>query len=112
MQTAFWAAWFLTLGIHVVLATRLLPFGDEAWYWQESRSLDWSFSDIPAMTALLIRAGETLFGHGLFGMRAMFLLLGALIPIVVMRMSTRLFGATAGAWSGLLAVTLPLLCEM
>ena len=112
MQTAFWAAWFLTLGIHLVLATRLLPFGDEAWYWQESRALDGSFSDIPAATALLIRAGETLFGHGLFGMRAMFLLLGALIPIVVMRMSTRLFGQTAGAWSGLLAVAMPLVGVM
>ena len=112
MQTAFWAAWFLTLGIHVVLATQLLAFGDEAWYWQESRALDWSFSDIPAATALLIRAGETLFGHGLFGMRAMFLLLGALIPIVVMRMSARLFGDTAGAWSGLLAVAMPLVGAM
>lgn len=112
MQTAFWAAWFLTLGIHVILATRLLPFGDEAWYWQESRALDWSFSDIPAATALLIRAGETLFGHGLFGMRAMFLLLGALIPVVVMRMSARLFGETAGAWSGLLAVAMPLVGVM
>jgi 4-amino-4-deoxy-L-arabinose transferase-like glycosyltransferase len=112
VQTAFWAAWFLTLGIHVLLATRLLPFGDEAWYWQESQALDWSFSDIPAATALLIRIGETLFGHGLFGMRAMFLLLGALIPVVVMRLSTRLFGADAGAWSGLLAVTLPLVGAM
>jgi 4-amino-4-deoxy-L-arabinose transferase-like glycosyltransferase len=112
VQTAFWAAWFLTLGIHVVLATRLLPFGDEAWYWQESRALDWSFSDIPAATAFLIRVGETFFGHGLFGMRAMFLLLGALIPIVVMRTSTRLFGTTAGAWSGLLAVTMPLIGVM
>ena len=112
VQTAFWAAWFLTLGIHVVLATRLLPFGDEAWYWQESRALDWSFSDIPAATAFLIRVGEMFFGHGLFGMRAMFLLLGALIPIVVMRTSSRLFGANAGAWTGLLAVTMPLIGVM
>ncbi len=112
MQTAFWAAWFLTLGIHVVLATRLLPFGDEAWYWQESRALDWSFSDIPAATAYLIRIGETLFGHGLFGMRAVFLLLGAAIPLVVMRMATRLFGTTAGAWSGLLALATPLVAAM
>ena len=112
MQTAFWAAWFLTLGIHVVLATRLLPFGDEAWYWQESRALDWSFSDIPAATAVLIRAGESLFGHGLFGMRAMFLLLGALIPVVVMRMSSRLFDETAGAWAGMLAVAMPLVGAM
>src|ERR1700685_4039801 len=69
----FWAAWVATLGIHVALAMSLLPFGDEAWYWQESRSLDWSFSDIPAATAGLIRAGEALFGVAVYGGRLPFL---------------------------------------
>ncbi len=105
----FWAAWLLTLGIHVALAMSLLPFGDEAWYWQESRSLNWSFSDIPAATACLIRAGEALFGHGVFGMRSLFLLQGALIPLILMRTSRRLFGDAAAWRTGLVALALPLL---
>jgi 4-amino-4-deoxy-L-arabinose transferase-like glycosyltransferase len=105
----FWVAWVVTLGIHVALAMSLLPFGDEAWYWQESRALDWSFSDIPAATACLIRAGEVLFGHGVFGMRSLFLLQGALIPLILMRTSRRLFGAAAAWRTGLLALALPLL---
>ena len=96
------------MGVHVALAMSLLPFGDEAWYWQESRALDWSFSDIPLATAALIRAGETIFGHGVFGMRAMFLLLGALIPLILMRTSRRLFGDPAGFCTGTLASLLPL----
>ncbi|MEP6484438.1 MAG: glycosyltransferase family 39 protein [Rudaea sp.] len=107
--TLFWAAWTLTLGAHVVLAMTLSPFGDEAWYWQESRALDISFSDIPPATALLINLGEKLFGHGVFGMRSLFIVLGALIPIVMMRMSRRLFGETNGWMCGLLALALPLL---
>jgi hypothetical protein len=42
----------------------------------------------------------------------MFLLLGALIPLVVTRMSARLFGETAGAWTGLLALAMPLVATM
>ncbi len=106
--TVFWAVWLATLGIHVALAMSLSPFGDEAWYWQESRALDWSFSDIPAATACLIRIGEALFGHGVFGMRSLFLLQGALIPLVLMRTSRRLFGGSAGWSTGLLALALPL----
>ena len=107
--SVFWVAWLVTLGIHVALAMSLSPFGDEAWYWQESRALDWSFSDIPVATACLIRAGEALFGHGVFGMRSLFLLQGALIPLILMRMSRRLFGDAAGWRTGLLALALPLL---
>ncbi len=107
-RNLFWTAWTLTLGVHVVLAMTLLPFGDEAWYWQESRALDWSFSDIPPATAALIRCGETIFGHGVFGMRAAFLVLGALTPVVLMRTSRRMFGDVAAWQTGLLALALPL----
>ena len=105
----FLIAWGITLAIKVVLATHLAPFGDEAWYWQESRALDWSFSDLPPATAIMIRIGETVFGHGTFAMRAPFLLLGSLLPFVLVRTGTLLFGAQAGWQAGLLALALPLL---
>jgi Dolichyl-phosphate-mannose-protein mannosyltransferase len=111
-RTAFWTLWTLVLAAKFILAARLAPFGDEAWYWQESRSLDWAFSDLPPATALLIRLGETLLGHGVLAMRAPFVLLGALIPILLMRTGTRIFGTAAGYTAGLLALALPLLATL
>src|SRR5512135_2465511 len=89
-QTAFWVAWAFSQVIRIVLAANLAPFGDEAWYWQESRALDWSYSDLPLATACLIRLGETMFGHGVLPMRAPFLLLGALLPMILVHVGARL----------------------
>ena len=96
------------LAVHVALAATLSPFGDEAWYWQESRALDWSYSDLPPATATLIRLGEALLGHGVLPMRAPFLLLGALLPLLLVRTGRRVFGAAQGWQTGLLALAMPL----
>ena len=108
-RTAFWIVWTVVLAVKIGLAATLAPFGDEAWYWQESRALDWSYSDLPLATASLIRLGETLFGHGVLAMRAPFLLLGALLPLVMLRIGRRVFDAKAGWCAGLLTLALPLL---
>ena len=108
-RAAFWTVWAALLVVKLVLAATLAPFGDEAWYWQESRALDWSYSDLPPATAWLIRCGETLFGHGVLAMRSVFLMLGAAVPIVLLRTAARLFGARTGWQAGLLALALPLL---
>lgn len=108
-RMAFWVIWASALIVKLVLAAALAPFGDEAWYWEESRALAWSFSDLPPATALLIRAGESLFGHGVLAMRLPFVLLGAAVPLVLRATATRLFGASAGDRTGLLACALPLL---
>lgn len=109
LRTAFWLAWTVLLALKVWLGMTLAPFGDEAFYWQESRDLDWSYSDLPAATAFLIRASETVFGHGTLAMRAPFLLLGALLPLLLVRLGIRLFGAARGWAAGLLCLALPLL---
>lgn len=108
-RMTFWMVWALLLILKIALAATLAPFGDEAWYWQESRALDWSFSDLPLATAALIRLGETLFGHGVLAMRAPFLLLGAMVPLVLVQTGTRLFGVRDGWFTGLIALALPLL---
>ncbi len=107
--TAFWLAWGFSQIVRIALAANLAPFGDEAWYWQESRVLDWSYSDLPLATAWLIRLGEFLFGHSALAMRAPFLLLGALLPLVLIRTGNRMFGSPVGWQAGLLALALPLL---
>jgi 4-amino-4-deoxy-L-arabinose transferase-like glycosyltransferase len=108
-RTAFWFAWGFSQIVRIALAANLAPFGDEAWYWQESRALDWSYSDLPLATAWLIRFGEMAFGHGVLAMRAPFLLLGALVPFVLIRTGNRVFGSPVGWQAGLLALALPLL---
>jgi 4-amino-4-deoxy-L-arabinose transferase-like glycosyltransferase len=107
-RTAFWLAWGFSQIVRIALAANLAPFGDEAWYWQESRALDWSYSDLPLATAWLIRLGEMLFGHGVLAMRAPFLLLGAVVPLVLMRTGNRVFGSPVGWQAALLALALPL----
>ncbi|WP_445143860.1 hypothetical protein [Dyella sp. Tek66A03] len=50
--------------VKLMLVARLSPFGDEAFYWQESLHLAWGYSDLPPLTAWLIPLGETVAGHG------------------------------------------------
>jgi hypothetical protein len=109
LRTVFWTVWALLLAVKITLASTLAPFGDEAWYWQESRHLDWAFSDLPPATAALIRFGELILGHGVLAMRAPFLLFGSLVPLILVRTSVRLFGARMGWFTGLLALAMPLL---
>ncbi|WP_266159777.1 ArnT family glycosyltransferase [Dyella silvatica] len=97
----------LTL-VKLLIAASLSPFGDEAFYWQESRRLAWGYSDLPPLTAWLIHLGEQLAGHGVFGMRWPFLLLGSAVPWLVVAFARRSFDERAGWQAGLLCLALPL----
>lgn len=100
---------FVTLFlIKLMLAATLSPFGDEAFYWQESRHLAWGYSDLPPLTAWLIRVGETVVGHGLLGMRWPFLLIGSLLPWLVRAFARDAFDERAGWQAGTLCLALPL----
>lgn len=105
---AFMAAFVVLAVLKLVIACTLSPFGDEAFYWQESRHLAWGYSDLPPLTAWLIRFGEGVAGHGLFGMRWPFLLLGGTLPWLVRSFAQRAFDARAGWQAGLLCMALPL----
>lgn len=112
-STARWRAAFLTgfaisSAIKLWIAATLSPFVDEAFYWQESRHLAWGYSDLPPLTAWMIRAGEALAGHGLLGMRWPFLLVGATLPWLVVVFARRAFGARVGWQAGLWCLALPL----
>jgi hypothetical protein len=110
---ARWRAAFVTLFfclflVKFVLAATLQPFGDEAFYWQESRHLAWGYSDLPPFTAWLIRFGESVTGHGLLGMRWPFLLLGSCLPWLLVCFGRRAFDARTGWQAGVLCLCLPL----
>jgi hypothetical protein len=105
-RTRFWLLWGALLAAKLVLAARLPAFGDEAFYWWESRHPAWAYSDLPGLTAWLIGRGTTLAGHTPFGMRWPFLLIGAACPLLVVRIARHwgdpALGWRAGSWSLLL----------
>ena len=107
-RATFVMVFVILLLIKLAIAMTLAPFGDEAFYWQESRHLAWGYSDLPPLTAWLIRLGESVAGHGLFGMRWPFLLLGSALPWLVVAFARRLFDGCAGWQAGLLCLALPL----
>jgi len=107
-RDAFVTAFVGLLAIKLLIACTLSPFGDEAFYWMESRRLAWGYSDLPPLTAWLIRLGESIAGHSLIGMRWPFLLLGSVLPWLVVWFAREAFDRRAGWQAGLLCLALPL----
>ncbi|HEY4091551.1 MAG TPA: glycosyltransferase family 39 protein [Luteibacter sp.] len=104
----FLGLFVLACACKVVIAATLSPFGDEAFYWQESLRPAWGYSDLPPLTAWLIGASEAVFGHGLLAMRLPFLVLGALVPWQVASLAWRGGDAAAGWQAATFALLLPL----
>lgn len=105
---AFWAIWWTSLAFKLWIASHLAPFGDEAFYWQESRAIGWSYSDVPPFTALLIRLGEGIWGPGEFGMRSLFLALGSAIPWLLVRIGRHWFDESSAYLAGIAWLLMPL----
>lgn len=108
-RRVFVASWCVLLLAKAVLATRLPLFVDEAFYWQEGRHLSWAYSDLPGLTAWLIRLGTTLGGDHLLAVRAPFLLIAAWVPWIVVRIAMREGDARLAWQAGTFALVLPLL---
>lgn len=100
-----WAA--LTIA-KVLLAARLPLFVDEAFYAWESRHLAWAYSDLPGLTAWLIGLGTSIGGQHELALRMPFLVIGAAVPWLIVRLAARWFGEAAGWRAGLLVLLMPL----
>ncbi len=107
-RRGFIAGWLLLCALKLALAVQLPLFVDEAFYWQEGQHPAWAYSDLPALTAWLARLGVELFGQHALGLRLPFLLVGAALPWLVVRMAAREFDANTGWQVGLLVLLLPL----
>jgi len=105
---AFLIAFVGLLVLKCIVAGTMSPFGDEAFYWLESRHPAFGYSDLPPLTAWMIWLGERVAGHGLLGMRWPFLLLGSALPWVVVAFGRRAFDVRTGWQAGLLCLALPL----
>jgi 4-amino-4-deoxy-L-arabinose transferase-like glycosyltransferase len=107
-RVIFIALWCALMLAKAAIAVRLPLFVDEAFYWQESRHLAWAYSDLPGLTAWLIRVGSGVFGDGVLALRMPFLLVSAALPWLVVRISAREFGEPQAWVAGTAALLLPL----
>ncbi len=105
----FYLLWAFLLLLKLLLAWQLPLFGDEAFYAWEAARPAWAYSDLPGMTAWLIRSGIEIGGYSPFAARMVFLLIGAAIPFFVMRIARHFSGGTYVWQAGMLACCLPLL---
>ncbi len=83
--------------LRIAIAAHLPLLGDEAFYWQESRALALSYSDLPPMTAWLIALGTQLGGDCLLGIRWPFLVIGSATPWILWRWARWRLGDCADA---------------
>jgi hypothetical protein len=108
LRGAFLLAWALSTAAKFLIAARLPVFVDEAFYAWEGRHPAWAYSEVPGLTPFLTRLGLAFDGDSALGLRLAFLLLGAAVPWLVVRIARRGFGPQAGWCAGLLAVLMPL----
>src|SRR5690606_41100753 len=95
-RRVFALLWVAGCLVKLAVAAQLPLFVDEPFYWQEGRHLAPAYSDLPGMTAWLVRLGTWIGGENTLALRTPFLLVGALVPLDVVRIGTRWFGAAAG----------------
>jgi len=108
VRRGFWTLWTVVLLLKLAVAARLPLFVDEAFYWQEGQHLAVAYSDLPGLTAWLARLGVALGGQHVLALRAPFLAIIALVPILMVRMTAREFGERQGWQAGCFALLLPL----
>lgn len=95
-------------GVKLGIAVTLPPFSDEVfWYW-ESLHPAWAYADIPGLTAWLIGLGVDVFGPRPIGLRIMFMLLGALLPWLAIRIARRWIDRDHAWTVGILVLLMPI----
>ncbi|WP_045767111.1 glycosyltransferase family 39 protein [Xanthomonas albilineans] len=107
-RSIFLVLWIVVTAAKLLVAAHLPLFVDEAFYWQEGQHLAAAYSDLPGLTAWLVRLGVAIGGDHLLALRAPFLLLSAGMPWLIARIATRWFGAVAGWRAGSLTLLMPL----
>ncbi len=106
----FWGLAATLVSLQLLLATQTELFGDEAFYWLESRFLDWSYSEIPGFVPWLNAISTTLLPQHPFFLRLPFLLACWCLPWLAYSLTRFLSQSRQAARQGaLMALILPLL---
>ncbi len=98
----------LVLIIKLYLASVLDLYSDEIFYWLESTRLALAYSDLPFMTALLVGLGSSLDPGNPLAARALFILLGSLLPFLVWWIALPVCPRQQAREAALLSLCLPL----
>lgn len=105
---------YLLLGLLCILIIKLLfafildLYSDEIFYWQASQFPAIAYSDLPFMAALLSGLGTAVFGNSAIAVRALFLVLGTSIPILVYWLASPLLPRRQALEAAGLSLCLPL----
>ncbi|MBL9158178.1 MAG: glycosyltransferase family 39 protein [Verrucomicrobiales bacterium] len=83
------------------------PAGDEAYYWDWGRQLDYGYYSKPPFIAWLYALVDWMGGGSLFGIRAMAAFLGTTSLLILYRLAADLFDARTGWYAVLLGLAAP-----
>lgn len=108
LRGAFLLLWTLLVLAKFLLAAQLPVFVDEAFYAWEARSPDWAYSDLPGLSAWLAWLGTAIGSANPWALRLPFLLIGAVLPWLAVRIARRWQGGDGGWMAGLLVLLMPL----
>ena len=109
-STFRWLVMALSLitGLKLFFASKLDLYSDEAFYWLASTDLSLGYSDLPFMTALLVKAGSSFTAGSAFAVRLFFLILGSSVPLLIYWIARPMSGQRAALHSALYSICLPL----
>jgi len=96
------------LGLKLFFAAQLDLYSDEIFYWLASQHPALAYSDLPFMAALLAGLGSTIFGDTAIAVRALFIVMGTLIPGLVFWIAKPLVGREQAWEASLFSLCLPL----
>jgi 4-amino-4-deoxy-L-arabinose transferase-like glycosyltransferase len=105
----FWGILILTTTWKVFMTNRLGLIFDECYYWEWSLHPQACYFDHPPLTAWLIMAGRTVFGHSELAVRAGSILGGIVLSLAGRDLGKSLFGRAAGNRAGILLTLAPIL---
>jgi len=102
------AAYLLIQGLKLFFASQLDLYSDEIFYWLASTRPALAYSDLPFVTAQLAGLGSGLLPGSALGVRTLFLLLGATVPLLVYWIALPLSSPRQALEAGALCLCLPL----
>lgn len=100
----------LRLMLLAICPLELVP--DEAYYWDWSRQLDWSYYSKPPMVAWLIALATAIGGHDEFAIRVPAAILGTVGLWPIYELGRRMYDERTGLWATLIAAATPGLTAM
>jgi len=105
----FWGLLLVFLVLHVILAVSLPLSGDEAYYWDCSRHLDWSYFDQPPLVIWAMVPFRMVLGETRLAVRAPAVLSSLLAGIFLLGLVRRLGGGEREAgWAYIALHAMPL----